>query len=120
MGRNKLSMTVNLRTEEGQEALERLVAQSDGLIENNLPQSMDRQGISWERFSKVNPNLIMIRMPAFGLDGPYKGYRSWGNHHGGHRGASAEFARILTFRRSTRRRACRRTRRAASAPPSPS
>ena len=79
-GRNKLSMTVNLRTEEGQEALERLVAQSDGLIENNLPQSMDRQGISWERFSKINPNLIMIRMPAFGLDGPYKGYRSWGNH----------------------------------------
>ena len=41
-GRNKLSMTVNLRTEEGQEALERLVAQSDGLIENNLPQSMDQ------------------------------------------------------------------------------
>ena len=37
-GRNKLSMTVNLRTEEGQEALERLVAVSDGLVENNLPQ----------------------------------------------------------------------------------
>ena len=79
-GRNKLSMTVNLRTEEGQEALERLVAVSDGLVENNLPQSMDRQGISWERFSKINPKLIMIRMPAFGLDGPYKGYRTWGNH----------------------------------------
>ncbi len=79
-GRNKLSMTVNLRTEEGQEALERLVAVSDGLVENNLPQSMDRQGITWERFSKINPKLIMIRMPAFGLDGPYKGYRTWGNH----------------------------------------
>ncbi len=79
-GRNKLSMTVNLRTEEGQEALERLVAVSDALVENNLPQSMDRQGITWERLSKINPKLIVIRMPAFGLDGPYKGYRSWGNH----------------------------------------
>ena len=79
-GRNKLSMTVNLRTPEGQEALERLVAVSDGLVENNLPQSMERQGITWERLSAINPKLIMIRMPAFGLDGPYKGYRTWGNH----------------------------------------
>ena len=79
-GRNKLSMTVDLTKPEGQEVFERLVAKADGLIENNLPQSMEKQGITWERLSKINPRLIMLSMPAFGLNGPYKNYRTWGNH----------------------------------------
>jgi crotonobetainyl-CoA:carnitine CoA-transferase CaiB-like acyl-CoA transferase len=78
--RNKLSMTVNLGTPEGQAVLDRLIAESDGLIENNLPPNIEKQGITWERVSKVNPQLIMLRVPAFGLDGPYRGYRTWGNH----------------------------------------
>tara|TARA_B100000029_G_scaffold487687_1_gene543450 strand:- start:3979 stop:5310 length:1332 start_codon:yes stop_codon:yes gene_type:complete len=78
--RNKLSMTVDLTKPEGQEVFERLVEKSDGLIENNLPQSMDKQGIGWERLSKINPKLVMLRMPAFGLGGPYRNYRTWGNH----------------------------------------
>jgi crotonobetainyl-CoA:carnitine CoA-transferase CaiB-like acyl-CoA transferase len=79
-GRNKLSMTVDLTKPEGQEVFENLVRKADGLIENNLPQSMEKQGITWERLSKINPKLVMIRMPAFGLEGPYKNYRTWGNH----------------------------------------
>ena len=78
--RNKLSMTVDLSRPEGQEALDRLVAISDGLIENNLPPNIERQGITWERLSKVNPQLVMLRVPAFGIDGPYRGYRTFGNH----------------------------------------
>ncbi len=78
--RNKLSVTMDLASPEGQEALERLVAQADGFLENNVAISMERFGITWERLSAINPRLIMVRMPAFGIEGPYKNYRTWGNH----------------------------------------
>ena len=79
-GRNKRSVTIDLTSPEGQEAFERLIAASDGLIENNVPISMEKWGVTYERLSKINPRLIMVRMPAFGLAGPYKNYRTWGNH----------------------------------------
>lgn len=78
--RNKKSVTVDLTRPEGREVLRRLVAISDGLIENNLPPNIEKQGVDWDELSKVNPQLIMVRMPAFGLQGPYRGYRTWGNH----------------------------------------
>ncbi len=78
--RNKLSMTVDLMRPDGQEVLEQLVRISDGLIENNAVATMERAGISWERLSKVNPELVMVRMPAFGLSGPYRSYRTFGSH----------------------------------------
>jgi crotonobetainyl-CoA:carnitine CoA-transferase CaiB-like acyl-CoA transferase len=78
--RNKLSMTVDLTRPEGQEVFERLVAMSDGLIENNLPPNIEKQGITWERLSKINPNLVLLRIPGFGIDGPYRGYRTMGHH----------------------------------------
>ena len=68
--RNKLSVTMDLNTPEGQEALERLVASADGFMENNVSVSMERLGITWERLSAINPRLIMVRMPAFGIEGP--------------------------------------------------
>ena len=79
-GRNKRSMTVDLTKPEGREVLHRLVAASDGLIENNLPPNIEKQGVRWEDLSAINPRLIMVRMPAFGVDGPYRDYRTWGNH----------------------------------------
>ena len=78
--RNKHSMTVDLTRPEGQEVFHRLVAVSDGIIENNAPNTMERAGVSWERLSKVNPRLILVRMPAFGLTGPYRAYRTFGSH----------------------------------------
>ena len=78
--RNKRAMTVDMTKPEGQEVFEDLVRASDGLVENNAPANMERIGVTWERLSKINPRLILIRQPAFGLDGPYKNYRTWGNH----------------------------------------
>ena len=78
--RNKRAMTVDMTKPEGQEVFEDLVRASDGLVENNAPTNMERIGVTWERLSKINPRLILIRQPAFGLDGPYKNYRTWGNH----------------------------------------
>ncbi len=78
--RNKRSMTVDLRRPEGQEVLDRLLRISDGIVENNVPISMERVNITWDRVREVNPRAIMIRQPAFGIDGPYKNYRTFGSH----------------------------------------
>jgi crotonobetainyl-CoA:carnitine CoA-transferase CaiB-like acyl-CoA transferase len=78
--RNKLSMTVDLARPEGVEIFHRLVAMSDGIVENNLPPTIEKQGITWEALSKVNPQLVLLRIPAFGIDGLYRGYRTFGNH----------------------------------------
>ena len=78
--RNKCSMTVDLRRPEGQETLDRLLEMADGVVENNVPVSMERINLTWERVQKVNPRAIMIRQPAFGVDGLYKNYRTFGSH----------------------------------------
>ena len=79
-GRGKRSMTLDLTRPEGQEQFERLVAMADGLIENNLPPNIEKLGITWERLSRINPRLVLVRMPAFGVNGPYRSYRTLGNH----------------------------------------
>ncbi len=79
-GRNKRSMTVDLTRPDGQEVLEQLVAMSDGLIENNLPPHAEALGITWERLSAINPRFVLLRIPGFGIEGPYRDYRTFGNH----------------------------------------
>ena len=76
--RNKLSMTADLLEPEGQEAFQRLVAISDVLVENNPTDTMDKLGITYESLKKVKPNIIMLRMPAFGNTGSYSSYRGIG------------------------------------------
>ena len=78
--RNKRSMTCDIMTPEGHETLRRLVRHCDVLVENNATQTMDKAGISWETLRRINPRLIMLRMPAFGLDGPYSDFRAFGLH----------------------------------------
>jgi crotonobetainyl-CoA:carnitine CoA-transferase CaiB-like acyl-CoA transferase len=78
--RGKRSMTVDLTTTEGQEVLERLVRASDGLLENNVPGNIEKLGVTWERLSAINPRFVLVRIPSFGIDGPYRTYRTMGNH----------------------------------------
>ena len=78
--RNKQSMTVDLTRPEGQDVLRRLVAISDGLIENNLPPNIEKQGVTWDALSAVNPDFVMLRVPAFGVQGPYRNNRTFGHH----------------------------------------
>lgn len=78
--RNKRSMACDIMTPEGREALLRLIQHCDVLVENNVPETMDKAKINWEELHKVNPRLIMLRMPAFALDGPYRNYRAFGLH----------------------------------------
>lgn len=78
--RNKKSMACDVRLPEGREAFLRLIEKCDVLIENNVPETIERANITYDVLREVNPKLIMLRMPAYGLDGPYKNYRGFGTH----------------------------------------
>src|SRR4051812_42169937 len=78
VGRNKLSVTMDLQRPEGQEAFHRLIEKSDIFIENNAPELMERLHLTYDVLSKVNPKLIMISMAAFGAWGPYHYFRAFG------------------------------------------
>ena len=78
--RNKSSMTVDVTRPEGLEVFKDLVSKADVFIENNMPDTMKKLGLEYSELRKHNPGLIMVRMPAFGLDGRYHRYRSWGQH----------------------------------------
>lgn len=86
IGRNKRSVTINLRSEEGQDLVRRLAAESDILIENFRPGTMERWGLGYDRLSQSNPGLVMVRVSGFGQDGPYArrpGYGAIGEAMGG-------------------------------------
>ena len=78
--RNKKSMACDVTSPEGKEAFIRLLKVSDCFIENNVPITIEKAGLTWEDVREINPRLIMLRMPAFGLSGPYKNYRAFGTH----------------------------------------
>jgi crotonobetainyl-CoA:carnitine CoA-transferase CaiB-like acyl-CoA transferase len=69
---NKRAITLDLTHPEGVEAFERLVETADVLVENYTPRVMDQFGLGWSRIHEINPELIMVRMTAFGLDGPWR------------------------------------------------
>jgi formyl-CoA transferase len=69
--RNKKCVTLNLRTEKGQELLLDLARQSDVLVENFRPGTLERWNLGWERLSEVNSRLILCRVSGYGQTGPY-------------------------------------------------
>ena len=86
--RNKRCVTANLRVEEGQELVRKLIAGADMVLENFRPGTMERWGLGYEDLIKVNPKLIMIRVSGYGQTGPYSkraGYASVGEAMGGMR-----------------------------------
>lgn len=71
LGRNKKSVTVNLRTPEGQAIIHRLVTKVDVVLENFKPGTMEKWNLGYERLKKINPRIIMARVSGWGQDGPY-------------------------------------------------
>ena len=69
---DKRGVTIDLTRPEGVELFERLAGTADALVENYTPRVMEQFGLGWERLHEVNPDLVMVRMPAFGLDGPWR------------------------------------------------
>src|SRR5690606_16322011 len=62
---NKKSLTLDTKTAEGKEVLERLIKESDVLVENFAPGALDRMGFSWERIQELNPRLILASVKGF-------------------------------------------------------
>ncbi|MEM9552539.1 MAG: CoA transferase [Pseudomonadota bacterium] len=86
VARNKKSVTLNLRTPEGQEMVRDLVKSADILIENFRPGTMERWNLGYEDLSAINPGLVMVRVTGFGQTGPYSaraGYGAIGEAMGG-------------------------------------
>lgn len=70
--RNKKSITLDLRKEEGKEVFKDLVKISDIVFENNRPGTMDKWGIGYKQLKQINPGIIMTSISGFGQYGPYK------------------------------------------------
>ncbi len=84
--RNKKSLTVNMKKEEGQEIVRQLVKEADILIENFKPGTLEKWNLSYEDLKEINPRLIMVRISGYGQTGPYKdkaGFGSVGESMGG-------------------------------------
>jgi benzylsuccinate CoA-transferase BbsF subunit len=67
---NKLSLTLNLKTEEARDVARRLVAQSDVVVENMRPGVLRRMGLGYEDLCEVKPDIIMLSSSAVGATGP--------------------------------------------------
>jgi crotonobetainyl-CoA:carnitine CoA-transferase CaiB-like acyl-CoA transferase len=76
--RNKLGVTINLRTPAGRELAERLIGRSDVVSENFAPGVMERWGFTYDRLAELSPNVIYARMSGYGHSGPHAEYRSYG------------------------------------------
>lgn len=70
VNRNKKSMVLDLRSEEGRALVLELAARSDIVLENFRPGTLEKWGIGPERLNEVNPDLILTRISAFGQTGP--------------------------------------------------
>lgn len=71
-GRNKRTITADLRTSEGQDLVRQLVQEADVLVENFRPGVMERWNLGWEELHSSNPGLVMARVSGFGQHGPYR------------------------------------------------
>ena len=69
---NKLDVTLDLGTPRGLDLVKRLIAECDAIVDNFSPRVLDEFGLTWDVIHGINPKLVMMRMPAFGLDGPWR------------------------------------------------
>ncbi|WP_420828188.1 CaiB/BaiF CoA transferase family protein [Cytobacillus citreus] len=69
--RNKKSITINLRDQQGQEIVKKLAGEVDVVLENFRPGTLEKWGIGYEHLSEINPSLIMTRISGYGQTGPY-------------------------------------------------
>ncbi len=69
---NKKSLTIDFGDQRGIDLLRRFIGTCDVVIENYTPRVLDQLGLDYESLRIHRPDLIMLRMPGFGLDGPWR------------------------------------------------
>jgi benzylsuccinate CoA-transferase BbsF subunit len=72
------SMAVNLKHPTGARLIRELAAKADAILQNFRPRVLDKLGLADEELRKVNPKLVIMKMPGFGSEGPKSGYGTWG------------------------------------------
>jgi crotonobetainyl-CoA:carnitine CoA-transferase CaiB-like acyl-CoA transferase len=77
--RNKRNIAVNIRSEGGAEVMRRLVASVDVLVEGYSAGTIEGLGFGWQQLRELNPRLVMLSMPGWGVEGPYRGYATLGS-----------------------------------------
>ena len=95
--RNKRSIAIDLRAEDGQDLARRLIADADVLVENFRPGTLESWGMGWDVLSALNPGLVMLRISGYGQTGPYRdlpGFGVIGEAMGGLRHLTAEPGRV--------------------------
>jgi formyl-CoA transferase len=95
--RNKRSLALDLRSEEGQDIARKLIAEADVLVENFRPGTLEGWGMGWEVLSELNPGLVMLRISGYGQTGPYRdlpGFGAIGEAMGGLRHLTGEPGRV--------------------------
>lgn len=78
MSRNKKSVTLDIRSEEGKQLFKRLTETADVLIENFRPGTLEKWSLGYDELKKVNPKLIMVRVSGYGQTGPYRNKAGFG------------------------------------------
>ena len=68
----KRGITLDLSRPRGLALARALIAKADALVENFSPRVLDNLGLRYEELARDNPRLVMVRMPAFGLNGPWR------------------------------------------------
>lgn len=81
---NKLGITLDLATAAGRKVFRELVKDSDVLVEDTTPGTMDGLGLDYDTLKESNPHLVMTSITPFGQDGPYSKYKSYplNTYHG--------------------------------------
>ncbi|VBA54829.1 CaiB/BaiF CoA transferase family protein [Mycobacterium pseudokansasii] len=69
---NKKDLTLDLGSPRGREVLHRLIATCDVIAENFTPRVLDQMGLDFATVQSIRPDAVMLRMPGFGLDGPWR------------------------------------------------
>jgi crotonobetainyl-CoA:carnitine CoA-transferase CaiB-like acyl-CoA transferase len=69
---NKLGVTIDMTSEKGRTLARRLIAECDVMLENYSPRVMEQWGLDYEAVRQIRPDIVFVRMPAFGLTGPWR------------------------------------------------
>jgi formyl-CoA transferase len=72
LSRNKRSITLNLKSDEGRRILRALVEKADVVVENFRPGTLEAWGLGWDELSRIFPGLILVRISGYGQTGPYR------------------------------------------------
>lgn len=79
LGRNKKSVALDLRSDVGREAVKKIAAQCDVVIENFRPGTLEKWGLGPDVLTEINPDIVMVRISGYGQTGPYKDRAGFGS-----------------------------------------